>query len=251
MNARSSCLMTTTALVALALCGPAGAQGLQGRVTIAVEGGTDSAIAGDLLSGASGQLIGLPITVNSLSFRKTYRPGLRVQGLLGYGVSSAGEIVVKGSYYKMNSYYRRGTSDVVGVGAAGDADVFAQFDPYEERGGEVSFRLYLAARTRLKSFVGPVVGIRSVERILMTLRVPAEASLIENIPLFKRSTIPVFGVDIGFAFDLGEHLYVGLETGIRYQSKPKEANALPGYESIDDGGTRWSAPVVAVLGVRF
>jgi hypothetical protein len=244
MNARSSCLMTVTALLVLAASAPADAQGLQGRFTIAVEGGTDSAIAGDVLSSASGQLIGLPIAVDNQTYRNVYRPGLRLQGLVGYGVTESGEVVVKGSYYKM-------TSDGVAAGAAGDATVFAFFDPYKEWGGEVSYRVYLAARTRLKSFVAPVAGIRSIERILMSFSVPDEASQIQNVPLFEKSTIPVFGADIGFTFDFGEHVYAGLEAGIRYQSKPKQANAIPGYESIDDGGDRWSAPVVAVLGVRF
>jgi hypothetical protein len=244
MNARSSCLMTVTALLVLAASAPAGAQGLQGRFTIAVEGGTDSPVAGDVLSSASGTLIGLPIAVDNKTYRQVYRPGLRLQGYVGYGVSESGEVVVKGSYYKM-------TSDGVAAGTAGASTVFAYFDPYKEWGGEVSYRFYLAARTRLKSFVAPVAGLRSVERILMTLSVPDEASQIQNIPLFERSTIAVFGADIGFSFDLGEHFYVGLETGIRYQSKPKQANGLPGYESIDDAGSRWSAPVVAVLGARF
>jgi hypothetical protein len=251
MNARSSCLMTVTALLVLAASAPAGAQGLQGRFTIAVEGGTDSPVAGDVLSSASGPLIGLPVAVDNKTYREVYHPGLRLQGYVGYGVSESGEVVVKGSYYKMDSYYARASQDYAAVGTAGDADVFAQFDPYKEWGGEISYRFYLAARTRLKSFVAPVAGLRSIERILMTFTVPAEASQIQNVPLFERSTVAVFGADIGFSFDLGEHFYVGLETGIRYQSKPKQANALPGYESIDDKGDRWSAPVVAVLGARF
>jgi hypothetical protein len=244
MNVRSSCLLTVTALLVLAASGPARAQGLQGRFTIAVEAGTESALGGNVLTSASGPLIGLPITVDDQSYRQVYRPGLRLQALVGYGVRENGEVVVKGSYYEM-------TSDGVAAGQAGEATVFAFFDPYKEWGGEVSYRIYLASRTRLKSFLGPMVGIRSIERILMSLSVPDEASQIQNVPLFEKSTVPVFGFDIGFGFDLGEHAYVGLETGIRYQSKPKQANALPGYESIDDGGDRWSAPVVAVLGVRF
>jgi hypothetical protein len=244
MNARSSCLMTAAALLTLVLSTSAGAQGLQGHLTIAAEGGTDSAVAGDVLSNASGSLIGLPITVDSRTYRDVYRPGLRLQGLLGYGVTESGEVVIKGSYYKM-------TSKGVAAGTAEDFPVFAFFDPYKEWGAEISYRVYLAARTRLKSFVAPVAGVRSVERILISISVPDEKSQIQNVPLFEKSTIPVFGADIGFTFDLAEHAYVGLEAGIRYQSRPGQSNAVAGYESIDDGGDRWSAPVVAVMGVRF
>jgi len=61
----------------------------------------------------------------------------------------------------------------------------------------------------------------------------------------------VFGADIGFSFDLGENVFVGVDTGIRYQAAPPQFDYLLGLTKIDDSDGRWTAPVVASIGFRF
>jgi len=242
MNARSSWMTAT--LGALLATASAGAQDLEGRFTLAIEAGTDTEIAGDVLESASGTLIGLPVTIDRRSYRDAYRPEIRGQVLLGYGVAADRELVAKGTYYKVDN-------EGIAAGQAADADLFAFLSEYEEWGVEVAYRFYLASRTRLKSYLGPVAGVRLTHSMLVTFAVPEEGSSISNIPLYEASTVGVFGADIGFSFDLGENAYVGLETGLRYQTKPTQQNAVAGFETIDDDGGRWSAPVVLMLGVRF
>jgi len=253
MQARSTWV---AAAVVAALFGAdhAGAQDLEGRWTFALEAGTDSEISGTLLDEASGSVYGLPLTLYRRSYRDVERPKVRWQALLGYGVAPAQEVVVKGTYYKVSS-------DGVAAGSMRGSDVFAYFTDYKEVGGELAYRFYLATRTRLKSYVAPVVGVRFTEARQVSFTAPSVTCTpggdigcpieISNVPLYKQSTIPVFGADIGFGFDLGENVYIGLETGIRYQTRPGEENAVPGFEAIDDGGDRWSAPVVLQLGFRF
>jgi hypothetical protein len=242
MKARSSWM----AGVAVALLGvtSAGAQELKGRWTLAFEGGTDTEISGSVLTGTTGSFVGFPVTIDTRSYRDLFRPKFRVQGLIGYGVAPAQELVVKGTYYKV-------TNEGVAAGTMGDSDLFAFFTDYEEVGGELAYRFYLATRTRLKSYLAPVIGVRHVQAMWVSFEVPELGISIRNVPLYASSTIPVFGADIGFGFDFGDHFYIGLETGIRYQTKPSQENALPGFEAIDDGGDRWSAPVVVQIGVRF
>ncbi|MFN8093540.1 MAG: hypothetical protein U0599_15235 [Vicinamibacteria bacterium] len=52
-------------------------------------------------------------------------------------------------------------------------------------------------------------------------------------------------------FDLTENLFVGIDSGLRWQGAAADANGLSGLESIDDSTGRWTAPVMASLGVRF
>jgi len=253
MQARSTWVAAATVATLLGAA-HADAQDLKGRWTFALEAGTDSEIAGTLLGETSGDLFGLPLTVYRRTYRDVHRPKVRGQVLLGYGVAPAQEVVVKGTYYKVST-------DGVSAGEMRGTDVFGFFTDYKEVGGELAYRFYLATRTRLKSYVAPVVGVRSIEAQRVSFSAPTVACVpggeigcpieINNVGLYKRSTVPVFGADVGFGFDLGENVYIGLETGIRYQTRRGEENALPGFEAIDDGGERWSAPVVFQLGFRF
>ena len=80
---------------------------------------------------------------------------------------------------------------------------------------------------------------------------PDAGSAILNVPFNEKSTVPVFGLDLGFTFDLGSHFFVGVDTGLRYQTAPAQFDELEGLAAIDDSGGQWTAPVVASIGVRF
>ena len=234
------------AAVSVLLPAATSAQGLAGRFTIAAQIGTQSEVAGDLLKSASGTLLDRPVTIDSVRYRDVYAPDWRLQLLLGYGVGERTELVARSSYYE---------SDGTGVeaGSMGGTPLFAFFNvtKYEEVGFEIGLRYYVSSQARLKSFVAPVVGVRFVNEILVTFSAQEQGSSIRNVPFSKEGAVPVFGVDIGFTFDLGERFYVGVETGIRYQAAAGQFDYLIGMTGIDDSDGRWSAPVVASIGVRF
>ena len=240
--------LSATLLAALLAPGAARAEGLQGRFSIAFQGGTQSELAGDLLKPASGTLVGKPVTFNSKRYRDVYPPDLwppaRLQGLLGYGIGERTEIIARGTWYK---------ADAVGleVGTLDEKPVYAFFDPYEEVGVEVGLRYYLSSAGRLKSYVAPIVGARFVTEVLVDFQVPDAASALLHVPFSAKSTVPVFGLDLGFMFDLGAHAFVGVDTGLRYQSPPSQLDGLPGFTQIDDSDGRWSSPVVLSIGLRF
>ena len=156
------------------------------------------------------------MTLDSKRYRDVYAPDLRLQGLLGYGLGERVEIIARGTYYKAD-----GTA--LEVGKLGDDPVYVFFDPYgeyEEVGVELGLRFYIAAAGRLKSYVAPIVGARWLSETYVTFDVPDAGSAIRNVPFHEKSTVPVFGLDLGFTFDLGEHFFVGVDTGLRYQSRP-------------------------------
>jgi hypothetical protein len=246
MKARS--WLAATVLGALLSPAVARAQGLEGRFMIAFQGGTQSELAGDLLKGTTGTIFnGKTLSLDSKRYRDVYEPDLRFQGLLGYGLSERVEIIARGTYYKAD-----GTALEIGTLEADPVYVF--FDPYgeyEEVGAELGLRFYLAATGRLKSYVAPIVGARWLTETYVTFEVPDAGSAIRNVPLHEKSTVPVFGLDLGISFDLGAHFFVGVDTGLRYQSSPKQADGLAGFTQIDDSDGKWSSPVVASIGVRF
>jgi hypothetical protein len=244
MKARSWIL---TAVLAVVLPRFGYGADLQGKFTIAAEVGTQSEVAGNLMQSAQGTLFDQPINITSASYRDVFGPDWRFQGLIGYGVTSRSELIGKVTYYKA-------TGRTVEAGQYAGSDLLAVFDTndYEEIGVEVGYRYYLATRTRLKSYIAPTVGARFIQKdILVTFASQNAGTSISNIPFSQKGTVPVFGLDIGFTVDIGENLYVGVDTGLRYQSAMKQFNYLLGLTQIDDSEGRWSAPVVAVVGVRF
>ena len=236
--------LSATVLAALLSHGVARAEGLEGRFTVAFQGGTQSILGGGLLQGTQGSLIGKPVTIESKSYRDVYAPDLRLQGLLAYGIGERTEIIARGTWYEAE-----GTG--LEVGTSNGNPVFAFFDPYEEIGFEVGLRFYISTAGRLKSYVAPVVGARSLSEVLVSFSVPDAGSAILNVPFTQKSTVPVFGLDLGFTFDLGSHFFVGVDTGLRYQTAPSQFDELDDLSSIDDSDGRWTAPVVASIGVRF
>jgi hypothetical protein len=221
------------------------AEGLQGRWTIAARAGTTSEVTGDILSGSTGSLFEQPVTIEAKKYRRVYKPSLLTEAQIGYFVSQKSEILVRGSYYETKK---------VGVeaGTLGPDKVDVFLDRYVEWGVEAAWHRYLVTDRRLKSYVGPVAGARFLDSILATFSIPDARSVIQNVPLHKAGAVALFGVDIGFSFDLTRNVFVGVETGLRYQTKPPRPSAtVPGLEMIGSGGDRWSAPVTAALGVRF
>jgi hypothetical protein len=235
-----------TAAVAVLLPAVCRAEGLQGKFTVAAQVGTQSEVAGNLLQGASGTLFDKSVTIDSKRYRDVYAPDLRLQGLFGYGVSDHVEVIARTSWYRAEPVRLE-------AGSLEGKTLVVAFEPYdyEELGFEIGVRYYLASQARLKSYVAPVVGARFLNEILVSISVQEAGSSIRFVPFSQKGAVPVFGLDIGFTFDLGELLYIGMDTGIRYQAAPAQFDYLLGLTTIDDSEGRWSAPVVAVLGIRF
>jgi hypothetical protein len=259
MKARS--FVTAAVPAVLLAAGSARAEDLAGKISIGVQVGTQSDLSGQLLKGGKGTLLGKQATVDAKRYRDIYKPAVRYQAFLGYGLSARLELVARGSYYE---------NDAVGVavGSYNGKGLFAFFGqvedpnsasdtliqhPYKEYGAELALRFYFAPQSRLKSFIAPVAGARRVDQMLLSLSAPEAGSRLMNVPFSKSGTILVAGIDLGFAFDVTDHFFVGVDTGVRYQTAPKPSNAsqLSGLGGVDHSDARWTAPVVAMVGARF
>lgn len=245
MKARSA--VAATFLAILLAPGVAWAQGLEGRFSIAFQAGTQSELGGDFLKGAEGTLLGKPVSIDSKRYRDIYAPDLRLQGQLGFGVGERTEVIARFTYYKAEgTSLEVGTFDDVVLGM-----YFDEYGDYEEVGFEAGVRFYISAAGRFKSYLAPIVGARFIDEILVSFSAQERGSSIRNVPFNQESTVAVFGLDLGFTFDVGERFFLGLDTGLRYQLAPKQFDELEGLTRIDDSDARWTAPVVASIGLRF
>jgi hypothetical protein len=258
MKARS--LVTAAVLAVLLAAGSAGADDLAGKIAIGVQVGTQSDVAGQVLKGSKGTLLGQSATVDAKRYRDVYKPDVRYQAFLAYGITAKLELVARGSYYENGAV----GVEVGSLGGNGLSAFLGQAEdpkskstnlvklPYKEYGGELALRFYFAPQSRLKSFIAPVGGVRSVNQTLLSLSA-ADGSRLMNVPFSKSGTVLVAGIDLGFAFDVTSHFFVGVDTGIRYQTAAKPANAsqLSGIGGLDESDARWTAPVVVMIGARF
>jgi hypothetical protein len=242
MKARRLLLPATLAV----LLAPASARadGLAGRFSIAVQVGTQSDVAGDLINSTQGTLIGQPATLQAKRYRDVYRPALRLQAFAGYGVGAKLELFLRGSYYEAK---KAG----IEAGTFAAQPMFLFFDRYREVGAELGLRYYIAPQSRLKSYIGPVVGLRHLDEVLVSFSIPNAGSAVLNVPFSKGGSVAVFGADLGFDFDLSRSFFVGVDTGLRYQQAPASFGSLPELGAFEGTGGRWTAPVTATVGVRF
>ena len=235
----------TAATAAVLVPASAGAQGLEGRWSVALQGGTDVELGGDLHDGGSGTVLALPTKVEARSFKDVYDPSFRGQLSIGYGVGPKAEVFLRGSYYKM-------TADTLQVGTVAGLVLNADFAEYKEYGLELGYRIYFG-ETAFKPYLAPVAGLRFISELPATFSVPAAGVVLTDVPFYDKSTVGVFGADLGFVYDVNKSVALGIEAGLRYQTGPSDLEGLAGtgLEPINDTGSRWSLPVTATVMFRF
>jgi outer membrane protein W len=239
---------TLLAAAALAAIVPAAAsaEGIAGRWSVSIQGGTDVEVNGDVHDGGSGTVLTLPTSVEARSFGDVYDPGFRAQASIGYGIGPRSEVFLRGSYYQMGS-------QTLQVGTVAGLVLNADFADYTEWGTELGYRYYFNADRAFKPYVAGVAGLRFVSELPSTFSVPAAGVVLSDVPFYDSSTVGVFGGDLGFSYDLSKSVSLGIEAGLRYQTGLSDLEGLAGtgLETINDVGSRWSVPVLATVTFRF
>ena len=173
-----------------------------------------------------------------------YAPDLRLQGLLAYGVGQRTELIARGTWYEAD-----GTG--LEVGTSNGNSVFAFFDPYEEIGFEVGLRFYISTAGRLKSYVAPVSAFGPSNEVLVYFYVPDAGSASSTCRSTRRARCRSSASTSASPSTWARHFFVGVDTGLRYQTAPSQFDELGDLNAIDDASGQWTAPVVASIGVRF
>lgn len=231
----------------LGLAGPAFAQdGVQGQWSVTVSGGAMIPAGGNFHEGGQGLVLGLPTTVQSRTSRDVYDIGYGWRGGLGYGVSRRVELFGDVTWGRASASQLR-VGDVAGL------DLFASFDDYRAWGMEGGMRLHFTTEARVRPFMSALVGFNRISRIPGTFSVPAAGVTLFDTPFYDSSTVPTLGAGLGFLVDVSPRVSVGMDAGLRYHTKLTDLNGLAGtgLETLNDAGSRWSAPISGIMRVRF
>lgn len=236
------------AVTGIALAVPAAAQqeGVQGQWSMTVSGGAQLPVGGEFHEGGQGLVLGLPTAVQSRGTTDVYDTGYGWRAGLGYGVSRSVELIGEFTW-------GRATASQLRVGDVAGLDLLAQFDDYTSYGMEAGMRLHFSPGSVVQPYMTAVGGFKRISRIPGTFSVPAAGVTLTDTPFYDSSIVPVVGAGLGLLFDVSPRVSLGVDGGFRYHTKLAELEGLAGtgLENLNDAGSRWSAPISAIMRVRF
>jgi hypothetical protein len=241
-------LSAAAAAMTVALAAPAAAQqdGVQGQWSLTVSGGAQVPVGGEFHQGGQGLVLGLPTAVQSRGTTDIYDTGYGWRAGLGYGVSRSVELIGEFTW-------GRASASQIRVGDVAGLDLLADFDDYTSYGMEAGMRLHFAPGSAVQPYMTAVGGFKRISRIPGTFSVPAAGVTLSDTPFYDSSVVPVVGAGLGLLFDVSPRVSLGLDGGFRYHTKLAELEGLAGtgLENLNDAGSRWSAPISAIMRVRF
>jgi len=207
--------------------------------------GTQVALNGDVHSGGSGTVLGLPTQVQARSYGDVYGNGFYWAAGFGYQVGGSGEIRVQGSY-------TANPADSLQVGTVAGLPLFALFDDYKAFGMDFGYRQYVG-QAAVRPYLGGSGGFVRLEQIQGEFSVPAVGVVLPNVNMYDSSVVPSFGGGGGLQINLSERFAVQGGVEFRWQGDAKDLDGLAGtgLESINDESRRWSMPITGGVTVRF
>ena len=207
--------------------------------------GTQVALNGDVHSGGSGTVLGLPTQVQVRSYGDVYGNGFYWAVGFGYQVGGSGEIRVQGSY-------TANPADSLQVGTVAGLPLFALFDDYKAFGMDFGYRQYVG-QAAVRPYLGGSGGFVRLEQIQGEFSVPAVGVVLPNVNMYDSSVVPSFGGGGGLQINLSERFAVQGGVEFRWQGDAKDLDGLAGtgLESINDESRRWSMPITGGVTVRF
>jgi hypothetical protein len=211
------------------------------------QGGTDLEVSGHAIGMAQGAIAGLPTTSDGLSYRAAYGRSFHASLSVARRIAPRVEVFVRGGRHSMNG--RVGT-----LGRASGLDVAARLGRYQEWTAEAGVRYQLRSEGKWQPYLAVVGGALFLNAIPLTLAVPAAGLEAADLPFTDRSTLALFGADLGVEKRFSHHLGLGLGIGLRYQGAPTPLDSGlqgSGLEAINDAASRWSLPLSAAITVRF
>jgi len=239
-------LFAATVLMALAPVAAARAQGVEGTRSATIFVGTGLTLSGNAINEGVGTIDGKPSVLVEQGLSNHFSDALKIRFTGSMGLDYNKEAFATLAYGKYN-----GTERI--VGSVSGFPLLARLsnaDAFDIEGG---LRYYLRPEGPLRTYVAGALGLRFLQATNATFRVVEVGLTLANQPYFEGSTLFIFGGDAGVSYDMTSRTALGIELGLRHQSKPGAAPlfADPKLQGVNDTGGRWSLPISAFATVRF
>jgi opacity protein-like surface antigen len=235
------------AALTMAVASPAMAQMTdEGRWTVTFGAGTVPGVSGLYHEGGSGTVLALPTQVEERDWSDIYGGGFGMKLGVGYLFTERLELV--GTFR-----YSRQDAEELSVGNVAGLDLRSQFSDYRDWGLEAGFRWHLAPEASINPYWGLAAGLRRIEEMPATFRVPAAGVVLSDVPFYEEATVPTFGGDFGVQFRIAPAVRLGVEAGLRWTGDISDVEGLSGtgLETLNDSSSRWTLPVLGTVTFRF
>jgi hypothetical protein len=235
------------AVVLAATVSAAAAQGgPDARWSVSFGAGTAPTINGVYHEGGTGTVLGLGTQVEERDWKDIYNSGFTMRIDVGYSVTPPLEVF--GSFR-----YLRQDAEELSVGNVAGLDLRASFSDYRDWGLEGGVRWHFAPESGVNPYVAAAVGIRRVDAMPATFRVPAAGVVLPDTPFYDDSVVPTFGGDVGVQFAVAPRVRLGVEAGLRWTGGLSDLEGLAGtgLENLNDSSSRWTLPVLGTVSFRF
>jgi hypothetical protein len=239
-------LLAAIVLLVIVRVASAQAQGLEGIRSVTLFVGTGVSLSGNAINEGVGTIDGKPGVLVEQAMSNHFSDALRLRFTGGLGLDYNKEVFATFAYGKYNGTHRI-------VGSVSGYPLVARFsnpDAFDIEGG---LRYYLRPEGPIRTYVAGAAGLRFLEATTVNFSVFEVGLSLDRLPYFERSTLLIVGGDAGASYDVSDTFALGVELGLRYQSKPgaEMLFADPRLLDVNDTGNRWSLPISVFGKARF
>lgn len=250
----------------LMAAGPAFAAGPeQGKFSMAVFGGADRPVSGDVHSGAIAPVsdlgplnpalagVSAELRIRSRTHEQIYGTAQSWGLELGYGLSDRSEVFLQARETSADDgRVRVGAAYVPAL--ATELDVFGRFSGYDAYTWEVGYRHFFRDGNRVRPFLAARLGATETDDIRATFEIPDAAITIEDAAFTEKKWAVSTGIDVGVLMSVSERFSITAQAGVRYiDDLEGDDSAIGGLGlgSINDTGKRVSVPVSVAARLDF
>jgi hypothetical protein len=239
---------------------------LTGKFSLMPKIGTDFTVGGAFVKASKisetltlgSSSITADISSDSQDFDDVYHTTISTGLSLNYGLTDFSEVFINLGYLKAESEEFDGATIDVG-GSFGGATVSAsetitaEFDDYHETSLNIGVRHFFNRFKLLSPFVSIEGGVKHTEKIELELSIANES--ISEITFYDESWTPNFGTGVGVMLEIKDNISFMVETGLHYDFELNEDDTDwrggEDYEDVNDGGERWSVPLMFSLRISL
>jgi len=238
---------------------------LTGKFSLMPRIGTDFTVGGTFVKAGKIDSIEIDATTvtlissNSHDFDDVYHMPVSTGLSLNYGLTDFTEAFVSLEYLKAKSKKFDGAA-AGGEGAMfGDitldpfSTITAEFDDYHETSLNVGARHFFNRFHSLSPFVSVEGGVKYTEKV--ELELSSATDVIRDISFYEESWAPNFGMGAGLLLEVKDYISFMVETGLHYDFELKEDDTSwrggGDYEDVNNGGERWSIPLMFSLRISL
>jgi hypothetical protein len=237
-----------------------------GKFSLMPKIGTDFTVGGSFVKASKisetltlgSSSITADISSDSQDFDDVYHNPISTGLCLNYGLTDFSEVFINLGYLKAESKEFDGaTIDVSGafgsLTVSASELITAEFDDYHETSLNMGVRHFFNRFGSLSPFVSLEGGVKHTEKIELELSIANES--ISEITFYDESWTPNFGTGVGVLLEIKDNISFMVETGLHYNSELNEDDTDwrggNDYEDVNDGGERWSVPLMFSLRISL